>query len=107
MFPPADLLPARRVGVRTAAKNRRQVVKKANLRQRLLKKQDGLCYYCMTAISIKTITFDHRVPVSRGGGNGSNIVGACGDCNNAKGNRTEREFITHLPLALNKESEMR
>ncbi len=50
------------------------------------------CQYCGTASSSEDLTFDHVVPVSRGGvKTWENIVTACVDCNRKKGGRTPEE----------------
>lgn len=48
----------------------------------------GICVYCeKTLESYHEVTYDHVVPLSRGGSNGwENIVSACTSCNNRKGN---------------------
>ena len=51
------------------------------------------CQYCgISPSSHHQLTFDHVIPVSRGGSKGwKNIVTACIDCNRGKGGRTPRE----------------
>lgn len=39
-----------------------------------------------------TATIDHMIPASRGGGAGANLVLACRDCNELKGDMTSEEF---------------
>jgi 5-methylcytosine-specific restriction endonuclease McrA len=57
------------------------------------------CYYCgvkMTRSGTKkptSATWDHRLPKSRGGGNGNNRVRACRRCNTRKGSMTDLEFL--------------
>ena len=52
------------------------------------------CYYCRVALTLKTLTRDHRIPLSRGGSAWpSNLVPACKKCNCSKHTRTEREFL--------------
>lgn len=46
------------------------------------------CFYCKLALTIKTLSKDHRIPLSRGGSDfSSNLVPACRHCNSSKGNR--------------------
>jgi 5-methylcytosine-specific restriction endonuclease McrA len=46
------------------------------------------CTYCGKRLTKKTLTKDHRIPLSRGGSDyASNLVPACGRCNTSKGNR--------------------
>lgn len=63
-------------------------------KERLLRDQFGRCYFCKTQISEQTIEIDHLTPISRGGANDySNLAGCCFQCNKAKSNKTEAEFI--------------
>lgn len=68
--------------------------------------QDYLCHYCRRKIFLHgggkraggVATLDHRYPVSRGGDERRiNLVAACWDCNNQKGDMLEREFMKILP----------
>ena len=50
------------------------------------------CQYCNTPFSTEELTFDHVIPVSRGGTKSwENIVTACIDCNRRKGGLTPVE----------------
>ena len=50
------------------------------------------CQYCAKRFRASELTFDHVVPVSRGGRQvWENIVTCCIDCNRKKGGRTPRE----------------
>lgn len=63
-------------------------------RNHLIAKYGNKCYYCDVAFkSIKEITFDHLVPLSRGGYDEiDNYRLAHLSCNQLKGNMTEDEF---------------
>ena len=51
----------------------------------------NVCFYCGEA---KPLTRDHKVPVSRGGGDDiTNILPSCKPCNTRKLNRTTREYL--------------
>ena len=55
------------------------------------------CQYCGGSPAHHQLTFDHVIPVSRGGSKKwENIVTACTDCNRKKGGRTPREAGIHL-----------
>ncbi|HEX8424500.1 MAG TPA: HNH endonuclease, partial [Pyrinomonadaceae bacterium] len=55
------------------------------------------CQYCGDKKSAAELTLDHIFPRSRGGDNSPvNIVAACLQCNNRKGNRTPGE--ARMPL---------
>ena len=50
------------------------------------------CQYCNTQFRSEELTFDHVIPVSRGGTKSwENIVTACIDCNRRKGGQTPHE----------------
>ena len=55
-------------------------------------RDDYTCQYCGEEKTIDELTYDHVIPRSRGGRTEwTNIVSACGDCNNRKSNRTPQE----------------
>ena len=55
------------------------------------------CSYCGIHCSPKKMTIDHVLPLSRGGQNRwTNVVAACGACNNKKGNKTPKEAGMNL-----------
>lgn len=57
------------------------------------------CEYCGSAISITTISPDHRVPLARGGTlELRNLGGACDVCNRCKGKLLPGEFKSLLGL---------
>jgi hypothetical protein len=72
-------------------------------------RQKGKCFYCERQMKPPRLPFhgydglaatrEHRIPRSRGGGNGRNVVLACADCNSLKGNLTETEFAVAVYLA--------
>jgi hypothetical protein len=46
------------------------------------------CYYCNSKLNVRTLTKDHRVPLSKGGTDFStNLVPACKSCNSGKQDR--------------------
>lgn len=55
--------------------------------------RDGYrCQYCTQSFTSEDLTFDHVIPVSRGGQRSwDNIVASCIPCNRTKGNRTPLE----------------
>jgi 5-methylcytosine-specific restriction endonuclease McrA len=55
------------------------------------------CQYCGDAFSTNDLTFDHVVPVAKGGRKDwENIVTCCVTCNRRKGGRTPGEAGMHL-----------
>ena len=54
------------------------------------------CYYCGDAPN----SVDHKIPSSRGGQRGDNLVPACFRCNQMKGNLTVEEFVAHMQRIL-------
>ncbi len=58
------------------------------------------CYYCGILLTIENRSLDHYVPRSRGGsGEEENLVTACKDCNEKKGNMLPSEM--YVPLTSN------
>lgn len=51
------------------------------------------CVYCGVLLTRTTLTRDHVIPRSAGGGPGENLVPCCGPCNRAKANHTLLEFL--------------
>jgi 5-methylcytosine-specific restriction endonuclease McrA len=73
------------------------------LRRRLYREQDGLCYYCKRPVRLAFkgmphenpdhATIDHKVPRNLGGTDDvANIVVACWSCNSVKGDMTAEQF---------------
>ncbi len=62
-------------------------------KKRLLRKQKDKCFYCEAALTMKSMTIDHKIPRSKGGTNrASNLVAACFGCNQDKGDKTVKQF---------------
>ncbi|MBI5380257.1 MAG: HNH endonuclease [Nitrospirae bacterium] len=50
------------------------------------------CQYCGRRHSLEDLTFDHVIPIAKGGGKSwENIVTACMECNRRKGGRTPED----------------
>jgi len=59
-------------------------------KQNIMRRDRRVCQYCGSKDGLMTI--DHVVPRSQGGGDTwENLVCACSDCNNMKGDRTPHE----------------
>lgn len=60
--------------------------------------RDGFkCQYCRRKFKTEDLTFDHVVPIAKGGTKTwQNIVTACWACNNRKSGRTPEEAAMHL-----------
>ena len=55
------------------------------------------CYYCGRKLNSVNKTFDHIIPVNKGGEDKiDNLVCSCADCNQVKNNMTLFELITQL-----------
>ena len=71
----------------------------------LFQRDQHQCLYCGASGSDATLTRDHIVPASRGGGDvWSNLATACRRCNTAKANRTPEEWgheLLAVPFAPN------
>jgi 5-methylcytosine-specific restriction endonuclease McrA len=64
-------------------------------RKNVLKRDGHRCQYCGS--SQRMLTVDHVIPKNRGGEESwENLVCACVQCNNRKGNRTPEEAGMHL-----------
>lgn len=63
--------------------------KRKNRRKRaVLLKSDSFCFYCTKRLDLDTSTLDHCIPLSKGGSSKfSNLVLACHECNQSKGNK--------------------
>jgi len=74
--------------------NRNKSNKRRWQRNQLVEKQDGLCAICNKKFhSMKDITFDHIIPISKGGDDEmTNFQLAHLSCNQTKANMTPEEF---------------
>lgn len=52
-----------------------------------------LCAYCQVPLTRTTLTRDHVVPRSKGGGGGDNLVPACGPCNREKSDHSLLRYL--------------
>lgn len=63
-------------------------------RNHLIKKQSGKCFNCKKSMTMKEITLDHILPLSKGGSSDIlNLQLACYQCNQLKADMTEEEFL--------------
>lgn len=61
-----------------------------------VKRFGWLCYYCRRRLNSRTLTKDHRAPISKGGTDfARNLVPACKSCNSGKQNRRWRRGSRH------------
>jgi hypothetical protein len=61
-------------------------------KKNLIIRDRAKCQYCCCTLSEKSVTIDHVLPRSKGGGNTwENMVCCCLHCNRKKGNRTPNE----------------
>lgn len=55
-------------------------------------RDEYVCQYCYRKFVTKELTFDHVIPISKGGlTTWENIVTSCSKCNTKKGDKTPRE----------------
>ena len=74
---------------------------KMQVREYVLQRDNRTCQYC--GVTNVRLEIDHIVPVSKGGSyRVSNLVTACHNCNQSKGNRSLSEFLQHDPARLRK-----
>lgn len=56
-------------------------------KQEILKRTNGICACCGKKLTVKTMTIEHVIPISRGGYDGpANTIPLCEQCNKDKGN---------------------
>lgn len=68
-----------------------------HFRQRILRRDGALCFYCRRPLRPGEWTLDHVTPVSRGGDSSfSNLVAACFSCNSQKGQLPAPDFLRIL-----------
>ena len=66
-------------------------------RENVFRRDNYECVYCGSGV-IKTLTLDHVIPQSKGGGNSwDNLVTACKRCNSEKADLTLEEFGKEIP----------
>lgn len=66
-------------------------------RQNIFLRDDHVCQYCYKKFAEKRLTIDHVVPLSKGGRHEwTNVVTACSQCNNRKGDKNLE--VTNLRL---------
>lgn len=66
-------------------------------RQNLFIRDNHTCQYCGNRFPEKVLTVDHVHPVSKGGTHTwTNVVAACGPCNNKKGDMTQEQAGMYL-----------
>jgi 5-methylcytosine-specific restriction endonuclease McrA len=82
----------------SAAAQRRKVRRR---KLRLFRRDRWRCVYCQRRGTMKTLTRDHKVPLSRGGPSTlENLVTACRGCNQRKGTMTYWAFVAKLRAEL-------
>lgn len=86
----------------TKERNKARELKKSRWWQNLIQKCE--CYYCNAALSAKTVTMDHIVPISRGGrSTKGNVVPSCHTCNVEKRSLTPVEWNEYLERRANRD----
>ena len=66
-------------------------------RMNIFTRDQYTCQYCWKSFRTEELTFDHVVPIAKGGGKTwDNIVTACWRCNNKKSGRTPAEAQMRL-----------
>jgi site-specific DNA-methyltransferase (adenine-specific) len=74
-----------------------------SVKERLYKKQNGLCNACKTKFDIRNLEIDHIIPKAKGGGDYyENYQLLCGSCNRIKGDRP----MEYLRLKIKTREEM-
>jgi 5-methylcytosine-specific restriction endonuclease McrA len=69
----------------------------APTRKNIIWRDQNKCQYCSKELESQSLTLDHIIPRSKGGGNTwINLVAACKKCNQRKGDRTPIEANMRL-----------
>lgn len=67
------------------------------LREAILRRERGRCFYCLEKLKKGGLWFDHVVPLARGGWpSEDNIVACCVRCNRMKGTRSAEYLLRRL-----------
>lgn len=76
--------------------NRQKPLKKAGVRKKyaVLKKDNFMCHYCRSKITMDDMTYDHVIPQAHGGEDHiDNLVASCKECNELKGTIPYHIFV--------------
>lgn len=85
----------------TPASDRADYYRDSTLRTQLFERDGWRCRYCGEAVTSKTATLDHILPVSKGGKNDpENLATACLMCNSIKSGRSYKEAAPQILAAL-------
>lgn len=61
----------------------------------------GTCEYCGIGVSLMTVSFDHEVPLSKGGYHGvGNLKVCCITCQRSKYNRSTKDYLDSRALTV-------
>lgn len=72
-----------------------------HIKQKLHKRQNGLCAYCGRHRNRKYMTVDHIIPLSKGGSDSvDNLQCTCKLCNNLKSDMLPHEFTEFVRCIL-------
>ncbi len=67
------------------------------IKDKLYKKQNGLCKRCGNALEKEHLQIDHIIPQSKGGGNYyENLQLFCGNCNSVKNDKTMKSLVVKI-----------
>ncbi|NJM10320.1 MAG: HNH endonuclease, partial [Bdellovibrionaceae bacterium] len=66
-------------------------------RQNIFLRDNHICQYCYNKFTEKKLTVDHVIPLSKGGRHEwTNVVTACSQCNNRKGDKSPEKANLRL-----------
>ena len=65
-------------------------------RLRILAREDGRCFYCLRTISAENYVIEHTTSRPDGDNTYRNVVAACRQCNNRKGNAGAEAFLRSI-----------
>ena len=65
-------------------------------RLRILQREDHTCFYCLRKLTKSNNVIEHVISRPAGDNSFRNVVAACRDCNNRKGNTSAEDFLRDL-----------
>jgi len=70
---------------------------KSPFRQAIVTRENEMCFYCFRQLKEGQYEIDHIIPSAKGGNNSyRNLIAACLDCNNVKGDMDVEDFLRFL-----------
>jgi len=68
----------------------------AENRELILQREGHKCFYCLRSLDERSFVIEHIRPREEAGNSFKNVVAACRDCNNKKGQQAAEDFLRQL-----------